>query len=490
MNEPIATAWILVLGGLLLAISTLSSRVSRRVGVPVFLLFLVLGMLAGSEGVGGIHFDDFDLSFRIGSVALALILFDGGLNTPYSAFRSAFSPAVVLATVGVAGTALLVALVGYYLGLDLLVALLLGAIVSSTDAAAVFSTLRASGMRLKKRVATTLELESGLNDPVAVILTITLTFSLLGSTSLSGWTLVSIVVQLVIGGIVGSAIGWLGLTLVGRMTLLAGGLYPVLTLAFAFLAFGLATVLNGSGFLAVYLAGLIIGNNRFPYRSGVLHFHDAIAWLSQVSMFLLLGLLVFPSQLLEVALMGVIFSAALVFFARPLIVFLCLVPFGFAPREVLYVSWVGLRGAIPIILATFPVLAGVDGAEQLFNTVFIIVVMTALIPGATVGWVTRQLNLGSQEPEAPRAMIDINAIKPLSGDVLSYYIASGSAVCGASVGEIPLPDDTTILLIMRDDDLIAPKNDIALKEGDHVYIYCQPAKKGLLNLMFGVREKP
>ncbi|MEX0941551.1 MAG: potassium/proton antiporter [Pseudomonadales bacterium] len=488
MIEPIATGWILLGCGILLAVSAMLSRASQGIGIPVFLLFLILGMLAGSEGPGGIIFESYDLGFRIGLVALALILFDGGLNTPYESVKRSIGPALVLSTVGVVGTMLIVALFAYYLGFPLLIALLAGAIVSSTDAAAVFSTLRAGGVRLKRRVGTTLELESGLNDPVAVILTIGLTHGLLSEQALSVWLVADVVWQLAIGGLLGLGTGFLGRKLLQRMELLTGGLYPVLTLAIAFLAFGLTTLLNGSGFLAVYLAGLVIGNGWFPYRSGVQRFHDATAWLSQVSMFILLGLLVFPSELLTVALPGILLAAVLVFIARPLVVAICLLPFGFPIRETLFVGWIGLRGAVPIVLAIYPVLAQVPGSQQLFNVVFFIVVLTAIIPGGTVSWVARRLNLASDEPAPPRAMIEIDSLIPISGQVSSYFVHANSAVSNSAIRDLPLSDRDSVLLVLRGDALIVPRGSTVLEPGDHVYVFCQTGDAGILNLLFGRQE--
>ena len=304
-SEPAATALLLTTCGVLLAASVLFSRVSQRAGVPLALLFIVVGMLAGSEGIGGIVFSDYPFAFRIGAIALALILFDGGLNTPMEAVRRYWAPAGVLATVGVVLTAGLVAVAAHAMGLDWPEAMILGAVVSSTDAAAVFSILRGSGLHLKRRVGVTLELESGLNDPVAVILTTSLTANLLSADAVDGWGVtIEILIQLVVGGVVGVAIATAGRALLARIGLVSGGLYPPLTLAVAFLAFGLATLLHGSGFLAVYLAGLLLGNSPLPYKAGLLRVHDALAWLSQIGMFLILGLLVFPSRLPEVAGIG------------------------------------------------------------------------------------------------------------------------------------------------------------------------------------------
>ncbi len=393
-SEPAATALLLTTCGILLAASVLFSRVSQRAGIPIALLFIVIGMLAGSEGIGGIHFSDYPFAFRIGSIALALILFDGGLNTPMEAVRRYWAPAGVLATVGVVLTAGLVALAANLMGLDWPEALILGAVVSSTDAAAVFSILRGSGLHLKRRVGVTLELESGLNDPVAVILTTSLTANLLAHEAVDGWRVTGeILLQLAVGGVVGIAIAWAGRVLLARIRLVSGGLYPPLTLAIAFLAFGVATLLHGSGFLAVYLAGLLLGNSPLPYKAGLLRVHDALAWLSQIGMFLILGLLVFPSRLPEVAVIGLAIALLLAVAIRPLTVALCLLPFRYPMKDVAFIGWVGLRGAVPIVLGTFPVLAAAPGAERIFHLVFFLVVVSALIPGGTV-------DLGDAPPQA------------------------------------------------------------------------------------------
>jgi cell volume regulation protein A len=487
--EPVATAWILVTCGVLLAVSVLFSRASGRFGVPVFLTFLVLGMLAGSEGIGGLAFSDYRLAFRLGTIALALILFDGGLNTPLASVRAGIRPAGVLATVGVVGTAAIVGLGARLFGFSWPIAFLIGAVVSSTDAAAVFSTLRESGLQLKRRVGTTLELESGLNDPVAVILTTALTYHLAGERAVSWWLAVDIVIQLAVGAAVGICIGVLGRWLLQRIRLPAGGLYAVLTLGLAFLAYGLATLGSGSGFLAVYLAGVAIGNGRFPYRKGLLRVHDAAAWLCQVSMFLMLGLLVFPSQLTTVSAAGIAVSVLLVFIARPIVTMMCLFPFKYPFREIVYVSWIGLRGAIPIVLATYPVLAGVPGGQEVFNIVFFVVVFAAIIPGGTVRWTTRKLGLMSDAPPPPPAAVEIASLVPTRGDIISFYIHPASAVCGVAVRDIPFPEGSSALLVVRGEELVVPRGSTVFEAKDHVYIFCNPEDQAMMNLLFGVQEE-
>jgi potassium/hydrogen antiporter len=490
MHEPEATALLFATCGLLLVVSVVFSRASQRTGIPIALLFIVVGMVAGSEGLGHIAFDDYEFAFRLGSVALALILFDGGLNTPLATVRKAAAPAGVLATLGVAGTAVLVATAAHQLGLGWREALLLGAVVSSTDAAAVFSVLRGSGLQLKRRVGVTLEVESGINDPVAVILTTALTQNLLSPGAASGTRiLIEVLVQLLVGGAIGLVIGLGGRQLLSRLSLLTGGLYPVVTLALALIAFGAGTLLHGSGFLAVYLAGLILGNGPLPYHTGLLRVHDALAWLSQVGMFLILGLLVYPSRLLDVAGVGLGIAVLLAFVIRPLVVAVCLVPFRYPRREVLYIGWVGLRGAVPIVLATFPVLAGAPGADRLFDLVFFIVVATALVPGATVAAVTRRLGLQSKEPPAPQPVLAIESRQPLQGELMSFYIDEVLLVAGMPVEELPLPEGSAVTLIVRDNRLLPPSPTTVLQAGDHVHLIAQPQDRGLIQLLFGRPEE-
>ncbi|HEX6534527.1 MAG TPA: potassium/proton antiporter [Gemmatimonadaceae bacterium] len=490
MAEPFATAVFLAISGVLLGTSVLFSRASQRVALPVTLIFLCVGMLAGSEGIGGIAFANYGLAFRLGMIALVFILFDGGLNTPIGAVRATIRPAGVLATAGVAGTAGLVAAAAHWLGFAWPHALLLGAIVSSTDAAAVFSVLRGSGISLARRVGTTLEVESGANDPLAVILTLELTRRLLDPTPGPLWRLLpEVALQFVVGGIAGAAIGHGGRLLLSRVRLPAGGLYPVLTLALAMLAFAVPTLLHGSGFLGVYVAGVLLGNGALPFRPGLLRVHDALAWLSQIEMFLVLGLLAFPSRLAGVTWVGVTLALFLALVARPLVVALCLIPFRYSPREIGYAGWVGLRGAVPIILAIFPVLAGAPGARQVFDIVFIVVVVNAIVPGMTVPWVTRRLGLETDEPPSPPAVLEIESRQPLAGELLSFYVDEALAVAGASLNELPFPDGASATLIVRGRELIAPKGQTTLQPGDHVYVLTKPEDEPLIRLMFGRPEE-
>lgn len=486
--EPLPTAIGLAILGLLVAVAVILSRMIGQRGIPVVLLFMVLGMIAGSEGIGGIAFEDYELTFRVGTVALVFILFDGGLNTSVTVARSVLAPSAALATVGVAGTAGIVGVAGRSLGLEWTEALLLGAVVSSTDAAAVFSVLRGSGINLKQRVAATLELESGLNDPMAVILTIGLTQALVSGEPPSWLLLGSILVQLVVGAAAGVAVGYLARWLV-RRPLLSGGLYPVLTLAISCLAFAIPTLLGGSGFLAVYAAGVVLGNGPLPHRSAIVRAHDFVAWFSQVLMFLALGLLAFPSQLLSAVGPGLVIAGALALVARPLTTLLCLTPFQYTIRESVYVGWIGLRGAVPIVLATFPMIAQAPGAIRIFNVVFFVVVVSTLVQGLSIRGVTRWLRLDTATPPLPSASVEIASALPLKDEILNLYVENGARACGKALRDLRFPEGSAAVMVVRGRQLIAPKGNTELQAGDHVSIFCRPEDRTGLVKLFHARQE-
>lgn len=486
LTEPGATAALLAVIGILLAGCAVFTRALDRIGVPVVLIFLAMGMIGGSEGLGGIALDDYGFAFRVGTIALILILFDGGLNTSARAIRKAAAPAGLLATLGVVGTAGLLALTGRLLGLSWTEALLIGAIVSSTDAAAVFAVLRGGSLKLRERVRDTIEVESCLNDPMAVILTLGVIEAIRAGGSTSYLALaVQVPIQLVIGAAVGWAIGHLTRLILihGRMS--NGGLFPVITIAGALFAFGAATVFWGSGFLAVFVCGAVLGNGSLPYKAGLRRIHDAAAWMSQVCMFLMLGLLVYPSQLLPVAGIGLLLGLILAIVVRPLVVILLLAPFRWGLRESGYVGWVGLRGAVPIILAIFPVIEGLPEGSRVFHIVFFIVVLSALVPGASIVPMARRLRLTRSGGPDPAAAIELNSLKQLSGDIKVYRIHPSVVACDATLAEITFPHGASAILIVRDQQLIAARGHTRLHEGDHVYVFCQPEDEPLIGLMFG-----
>ena len=488
--EPMATAIILSSFGLLLGASVALSRTSAKLGVPVALLFLLVGVVAGSEGLGGIPFDDYAFTFRLGTTALALILFDGGLNTSWTSARSVLAPATMLATVGVLATAGLVAVVAHTIGLSWTMALLLGAIVSSTDAAAVFSVLTATGTRLRERVGMTLEVESGLNDPMAVILTTALTAALAGGRAVRPLALAfDVARELAVGVASGLAIAFAGRWLLLRIRLPAAGLYPAFTLSIACLSFGLTTLLHGSGFLAVYVTGVVLGSGTLPHAVGIRRVHDSLGWLSQVLMFLLLGLLVYPSRVWGVAPIGVGIAVFLAVVARPVVTAVCLAPFRYRWRETAYVGWVGLRGAVPIVLATIPIMAGVEGAKPLFDVVFLVVVVGALVPGATVPWATRVLRVESAAPPPPKSSVEIDVRAPKGDALNAYFISPHLAVAGATLSEIPFPSGAAVSMLERAGGLIAPSGATRLEPGDYVYVIAPPEQRADVELLFGRAEE-
>jgi len=488
-GEPIATALLLATAGVLLAASVLFSGATRRWGVPVALVFVAIGVLAGSEGLGHIAFEDYAFAWRLGTVALVLILFDGGLNTPLESVRMALRPAAVLATAGVIGTAGLMGVAARLTGFAWPQALLLGAVVSSTDAASVFSILRSSRIQLKRRVGVTLELESGLNDPMAVMLTTALTGQIVSGRPLGWHSAGDVLLQLAVGGVLGAAVGLGGRLLLSRVHLPAGGLYPVLTVALALLAFALPSLFRGSGFLAVYVAAVLIGNGPLPFKGGVLRAHDAAAWFLQVAMFLVLGLLVYPSRLAGVGWAGLGLGFFLLV-ARPAVVIPLLWPFGYRWPERAYIGWVGLRGAVPIILAIFPVLARAPGAERIFDAVFFIVLVNTVVQGFTVRRGARRLGLESHRPPPPQGLLEISATRALASDILVFYVDAASAVAGSPIADLPaFPAGSSVLLVFRGDELIPARGQTVLQAGDHVYVLCRPEDRSFVHLLFGEAQE-
>jgi potassium/hydrogen antiporter len=479
----------LTASGLLMIASILLGRTTNRIGVPALLAFLGLGMIAGAQGIGRIAFSDYRLSFNLGTLALLVILFDGGLNTPTKRVRENILPAAVLATIGVFMTAVLTAIGARWFGLPTRQSLVIGAILSSTDAAAVFLIVRSAGVQLKRRPGAILELESGLNDPMAFLMTVTLTRSLVEHRAITINAAIGVAASLVVGGCLGAAVGWLGRTMLRTLRAGAGGLYPVFTLAVAFLSFGLPALIDGSGLLAAYVSGIVMGAERIPHSGSVRRVHDSMAWLAQLSMFLLLGLLVTPSELAEAALPGLAIALVLTFLARPIAVLICLAPFRYSLREMTYIAVVGLRGAVPIILATLPIMSNAAGAHQIFNIVFFSVIVNALMPGVVVGRLTKWLRVAANEPPAPPAILEIMSGEILEGgEIVSFHVETVSAVAGSSVADLPLPSSCTVVLLIRGHKIIAPRGDTRIAAGDHIYLLCSSDDRPFVNLIFGRQE--
>lgn len=451
----------------LLLLSILASKASGRLGVPALVIFLAIGMLAGTDGIGHIHFDNNVHAQSLGVVALAYILFAGGLDTDWKAVKPVLGPALILATLGVALTA---ALVGWFaitfLGFSMLEGLLLGAIISSTDAAAVFAVMRSKAVGLRGELKPLIELESGSNDPMAVFLTVAL-IRLISDSSAPVIDLVpSFFLQMGLGAAAGYAIGRFLPWAINRLRLEYEGLYPVFTLAAVLLTYSATTVIGGNGFLAVYVAGIVIGNSDFLHKRSLKRFHDGLAWLMQIAMFIALGLLVFPSELPAVVGMGLAVSAFLMMVARPVSVFLGLSFSKLNWREKSMVSWVGLRGSVPIILATFPLVAGVPNADLIFNLVFFIVLTSVLLQGTSIPFVAKLFKVDAPVPRKVDYPIEFTRTRDMRGDMVELDVAPDSAIAGKPIVDAGLPSGALVVMLSRNREFLVPTGSTVLEPGD------------------------
>jgi cell volume regulation protein A len=478
-------------GALLIVASILASAFSSRFGAPILLVFLLLGMLAGEDGPGGFKFNDFELAYLGSTLALAVILFDGGVRTSAESFRVALRPAVSLATLGVVVTAVIAgAFAKWLFDLNWMQGLLIGAIVGSTDAAAVFALLQARGMELQQRVGATLELESGSNDPMAVFMVVVLVEALAaGQTSLSAGVIVEFVKQMALGALGGFLAGRALVWLINHLNL-ETGLYPLLAVAGGVTTYGLITVAGGSGFLAIYLAGVILGNSSLQAMRDIRRVNDGLAWLSQIMMFLLLGLLVTPSQFLPVALPALLVALALMLVARPVSVCISLLPFRVPWREQLFISWVGLRGAVPIVLATFPLLAGLEQGDAYFNVAFIVVLMSLLLQGWTIAPLARMLKLEVPPRVKPLQQIDLDIPGQFHHELLGYQLEGGSLAVGKPPAQLPLPPEAEVAAVIRGTQVMNLATLGTLQAGDYVYVLAEPEHVESLNRLFGVAHGP
>ncbi len=462
---------LLIAASLLVLFGVIASKLSDRLGIPALVLFIGVGMLAGSEGPGGIEFTDFAAAQNLGIVALAYILYAGGLSTPWGEIRPVLRSGISLATVGVVITAVLSgAVAAWALDLPLMTGLLLGAIISSTDAAAVFSVLGSRSVALRNRVTPLLELESGSNDPMAAFLTIGLIELILEPERSIVRLLLVFFQQMALGMIVGLLIAVLTVAAVNRLRLEHDGLYPVITMSVVVLTYGTAAAIGGSGFLAVYVAGIFVGNSELLHRKSLIRFHDALAWLCQIAMFLVLGLLVAPSRLFDAAGRALFVAIALVLLARPAAVLVGLAASRFSFRERAMVSWVGLRGAVPIILATFPLVAQIDGAELMFDVVFFTVLVSVLVQATTIPTVARLLRV--EAPLVKARPYPLEAVSTGHGDATLHELEvhPRSVADGASLLELALPAGSLIVMVSRDQEFLVPEGGTRLSAGDTVLV--------------------
>lgn len=480
--------YLLLGASVLLLLSVIASKASGRLGIPVLLLFLIIGMLAGSDGPGGIHFDNPWLAQSLGVVALVFILFAGGMDTEWASVRPQLGRGMALSTLGVAITAGLVAVFATtVIGMSWPEGLLIGAIVSSTDAAAVFAVMRSRYVSLRGPLKPLLELESGSNDPMAVFLTIGM-ISLITGASLSVTDLIPMFIrQMVLGAAIGYGTGRLMVLLINRLRLEYDGLYPVLTLSLVMLTYSGSAWLGGNGFLAVYLAGLIMGNSEFIHKRSLLRFHDGLAWLMQITMFLTLGLQVFPKQLVPVAGTGLLLALFLMVIARPVAVFMTLAPTSLTLREKTMVAWVGLRGAVPIILATFPLLAGVPQAHMMFNLVFFIVLTSVLLQGTSIPLVARWLRVEEPLPSRVDASPVWDAPNKLKSGLLELTIQETSVAVGKRLLDLGLPKRTFVILVGRKGQCFVPDGSTVFEANDSLLVFTDQAASLKLRAILDAR---
>jgi cell volume regulation protein A len=480
----------LLVGAVLVLAGILSSLVAYRIGAPLLLGFLLIGMLAGEDGPGGIAFDDYATTYLFGSLALAVILFDGGMRTRFDAFRVALRPSILLATVGVVLTAAITAGVAILIfpQLSFLEGLLLASVVASTDAAAVFFLLHAGGLQLKQRVGATLEIESSTNDPVAILLTVALTqfLSVVGEHE-SGWAVLAMLgEEAIIGGAFGVAAG-VGISLLLNRLPLPAGLQPLFASTSAIVVYAGTTALAGSGFLAVYLAGVIIGNRRTRGLSGLLAFQEAVTWFCQIAMFVLLGLLASPSRMLEHALGAVGIALAMMLVARPVAVWLCLRFFRFSPREIGFVAWVGLRGAVAIFLASVPMLASLPNAFLYFDVAFIVVLISLAIQGWTLAPVARLLGVALPRLQQSRARVELDLPGQTEYEIVGYPVPIGSPVLRGA----RLPGWARLAMVARDARILVGAESGPIAAGDYAYLLAPPGRARLLDRFFAApRDLP
>jgi cell volume regulation protein A len=479
---------LILLASVLILLGILSSKLSARLGLPMLVLFLLVGMLAGEDGIGRIAFDNPQAAHALGTLALALILFDGGLQTPVQSIKQVWKPASILATLGVLITAIVTGIAAsYILQISLLEGLLLGAIVGSTDAAAVFSLLRNAGINLNSRLKSTLEIESASNDPMAIFLTVGLLEILVNGLKPGVGLLQLFLLQMGLGAIVGLAVGYGIISVINRIHLQASGLYPIMVTAAGLLAFGVAANLGGSGFLAVFICGVIVGNARFVFQRTTFLFHDGLAWLSQITMFVMLGLLITPSSLLTVWWQGLLIAGVLVFIARPIAVLPVLKLFGFTSREMTLVSWVGLRGSVPIILAIFPLMFGLGSAELIFNVVFFVVLISATLQGSTLAWVARKLKLIEALPAKAPATLEITALGEVDAEIVEYTLSDNSRAANRRLARMALPEGVVVAMITRQEKVIPPRGSTVLQARDHLFVVMKNDYKAIVEQVFADR---
>lgn len=482
-------AFILFIAILFIA-GVITTKLSARLGVPALVLFIGIGMLVGSDILGIIYFDNAQIAQAIGIFALIVILFEGGLQTNWSNLKPVIKPALSLATFGVLITSVLASIAAkYILSVDWEIALLFGAIVGSTDAAAVFAVLK--DQPIQKKLGSTLEAESGSNDPMAVFLTVALIEWITNANTNIFILSLTFFLQMGLGLLFGVILGKISVAAINRINLDSSGLYPIFAISFALLTYGITSFFNGSGLLAVYILAIIIGNADIAYRYSVFRFSEGFAWVMQILMFVILGLLVFPSELftLEVILQGVIISAILMIVARPVAVFISTFNMGYKINERIFLSWAGLKGAVPIILATFPMLANVEGSQQIFNVVFFVVLTSCLIQGTTITALADKLELFGPKKSIPIHTLELIALGKAKAEMIEYEMEEEASINGKTLNEISFPEHTLVNAIIRDQSLITPSGDTVIQSGDFLYILTSRDNKKALQRLLNSKKQ-
>ncbi len=483
---------IILIGSVLLGLSIVAGKTSYKLGVPTLILFVIIGMLAGSEGIGKINFNNPGVARFIGIIALNFILFSGGLETRWEVIKPIFWHGFTLSTLGVFLTALSVGLFVWAItDFTFFEGLLLGSIVSSTDAAAVFSILRAKNLGLKKNIRATLELESGSNDPMAYFLTITV-MGLMLSTDHSAMSIIPMFLkQVIIGGAVGLLTGRLGKEIINRIALDFTGLYPVMVIALMFFTFSFTDFIGGNGFLAIYLSAVYLGNQYLIHKRTIMQVFDGLAWLMQIVLFLTLGLLVYPSNIISLTGIGLLVSFFLMFVARPFSVFATLLPFRLKLKTITFISWVGLRGAVPIVFATYPLLAGIEKSQMIFNLVFFISLSSVLMQGTTLRYLAKWLHVSVPEKAKQRTPPDIELSDTMKSELTEIEIEENSPVAGKRILDIGFPRAALIALIKRKGRFITPNGSTVIEPNDILVIIAENTES-LRNVYecLNINEKP
>ncbi|AWB43249.1 potassium/proton antiporter [Paenibacillus sp. CAA11] len=485
MHLTTLTDYIIILLAGLLLVGVLSTKFSSRFGLPSLVFFIVIGMVLSRF----IYFDNVFLTQLVGTFALIIILFDGGMQTKYVTIKPVIPSALSLATLGVLITTVIMGLcAAYILGVPLIDGLLFGAIVGSTDAAAVFSVL--SGKNIKERITSTLEAESGSNDPMAVFLTVTLIEWIQHPDQPIIELFLSFILEMGLGLGLGLILGWLGVKFINKMDFDSSGLYPVMAVAFAILTYGVTSAAHGSGLLAVYVMALVLGNSDLTYRQSILQFNKGFGWIMQITMFTLLGLLVFPAQLYQIILPGLALSLILMFIARPIGVLLSLLFSKFGFKDMILISWAGLRGAVPIVLATYPLLAQLEHGQLFFNVVFFVILTSAVIQGATISPLAVRLGLANEAGSNTHSLLELVSLGKTKSEINHLHIHAGMRVIGREIQNLGLPEDVLVTAVIRGEQIVTPRGNTVIEEGDTLYILSPKTERKRIKEVFSFQETP